>query len=246
MPIWPQYQPSWNVSPSAILSALVTPDRSSGVANFAARDLRWGIAAPWSEPGSNPRPLINARSETLFTKPTFKHLAVEHRAVIPVNGFYEWERSGELRIPWYVQARDLPAMLFAAVFQPMEATPVQPRTKKAALTPQMGFAFDTEDTPPDARAAAEPAGVATATTYFGEFAVVTTESVGAMADIHHRTPVMLTPDTAARWLLGEDQAQLQHMMQPEEAAPVTLTRVSTAVNSTRNDGPECVSAAAAD
>jgi len=252
MPIWPQYEPNWNVSPTALLSALVDPSPTPTTTNttatatpFTASTLRWGIAAPWTEAGASPRPLINARSETLFTKATFKHLAQNHRTVIPVNGFYEWERIGEQRLPWFVQARDFPAMLFAAVYQPMPATEAQSRPKKAAAgpSPQMGFAFDAEAAEPrtDDDTASDAPG--NATTFFGEFAVVTTESVGAMADIHHRSPVMLTPDTAARWLQGDDQADLEAMLQPDAVAAVTLRRVSKAVNSSRNTGPECIAAA---
>lgn len=50
---------------------------------LAAREFRWGWGVPWDK-----KPLINAKSETLLTLPTFKpHL--DQRCLLPVDGFYE-------------------------------------------------------------------------------------------------------------------------------------------------------------
>ncbi|MGB0696842.1 MAG: SOS response-associated peptidase [Rhodospirillaceae bacterium] len=49
-----------------------------------AHALRWGLQVSWSA-----RPVINARSETLADKPTFRHL-LGNRALVPVDGWYEW------------------------------------------------------------------------------------------------------------------------------------------------------------
>ena len=61
-----------------------------------------------------------------------------------------------------------------------------------------------------------------------------------MADIHHRAPVMLNVEQAKRWLRTEDPAEIESLTAPESIMDVTVRRVSRAVNSSRNDGPECV------
>jgi len=246
-----QFQPRWNISPSARLSALVA-DAMTDNAPLSSTTMRWGLEAPWSEPGKSTRRLINARSETLLSKPTFRDLAKHHRTVVPVNGFYEWKVDGDKRIPYYIQVQTLPAMLLAAVYQPMSAEDIAKerhtalaKAQKAAdakaaakQTPQMGFSFDDELTPP--QAATPKTTEAFASNFTGDFAVVTTEASHAMADVHHRAPVMLNVEQAMRWLHTQDPAEIEALTAPESIMDVTVRQVNRAVNSSRNDGPECV------
>ena len=274
------FQPRWNISPSATLSALVA-DSMNDRATLNNTTMRWGLEAPWSEPGKGVRRLINARSETLLSKPTFRDLAKHHRTVIPVNGFYEWKREGDDRIPYYIQVQELPAMLLAAVYQPMSAEDIakemrtlqanaeaKAKAKKLAnakkaeneakANAQMGFLFDDEPSATStgqvdrnlhkslqenrqnsSQETTQPLETA-ATDFTGDFAVVTTQATNAMADIHHRAPVMLNVEQAMRWLHTEDPAEIESLSAPESIMEVSVRRVSRAVNSSRNDGPECV------
>ena len=238
-PLFSDFQPRWNLSPTAVLKAVVA-QRSPSAAPLSTTEMRWGIKAPWAEAGKSVRPLINARSETLFSKPTFRELAKAHRAIVPVCGFYEWERQEDKRIPYYVQVQEMPAMLLATVFQPITAAEIQQEWSKKALSrkpasAQMGFSFDEPEANVETTSEKLPS-------FTGDFAVVTTKATGELATIHHRTPVMLNIEQAKRWLYTEDPAELEAMMKPEAVAPVRIMEVSDAVNSSRNDGPECVQA----
>lgn len=263
----PSFLPRWNISPSATLGTFVADSMSDNAALRRAT-MRWGLEAPWSESGKASRRLINARSETLLSKPTFRDLAKHHRTVVPVNGFYEWKVEGDERIPYYVQVQTLPAMLLAAVYQPMSVEDIakeeyttQARAQvkamakaKANASPQMGFSFGVE--PTDAEPTPEdPAQTQTALgeknskesdnqklMFTGDFAVVTTEATSVMADIHHRAPVMLNVEQAKRWLRTQDPAEIESLTSPESVMDVSVRRVSRAVNSSRNDGPQCISA----
>ncbi len=253
MPLFSSFEPRWNVSPTAILGAVFAPNFNPDAA-LQQTHLRWGIKAPWATPDKSVRPLINARSETLFSKPTFRDLAKTHRAIVPVTGFYEWERLENQRIPYYVQVRELPAMLLATVFQPLTDAEIEAenkakasvKTKKTSASPQMGFAFDepaesSEPAEPSSETATENALNLTPN-FTGDFAVVTTQATGELAAIHHRAPVMLNIEQAIRWLYTEDLAELEALMRPEAIMPVRMSAVGDAVNSSRNDGPECVEA----
>jgi putative SOS response-associated peptidase YedK len=70
-----------------------------------ARELRWGLVPPWARTlGSGPEP-INARAETLRTKPLFAPLAATAatRCLVVADGWYEWlrpERPRGERVPF--------------------------------------------------------------------------------------------------------------------------------------------------
>jgi putative SOS response-associated peptidase YedK len=56
------------------------------------RMLRWGLIPSWADSMKVAYSMINARSETLFEKPSFKNLTHSHRCIIVADGYYEWQR----------------------------------------------------------------------------------------------------------------------------------------------------------
>jgi putative SOS response-associated peptidase YedK len=82
----------------------------------------WGMIAPWSK--STPEALktqskaINARSETVHEKPTFKNAFRRSRCLVPATGYYEWATElGEYkpRQPMYVSRNDGKLLAFAGI-----------------------------------------------------------------------------------------------------------------------------------
>ncbi len=77
-------------------------------------------------------------------------------------------------------------------------------------------------------------------------AIVTTEARGAMAELHHRMPVVLPPQLWDDWA-GASAQEAPHLLDAVAAlGPVelTATAISTRVNNVRNDGPELLEPAA--
>ena len=103
----PRLAPSWNVAPGRDLYAVVRT--RSGTRRLGL--MRWGLVPSWStDPAAGPRP-INARAESLLDRPAFADAVVRRRCLIPVDGFYEWERlgnaaGGRTRQPWYLAPTD--------------------------------------------------------------------------------------------------------------------------------------------
>ena len=99
----PTIAPSWNIAPS---SPVIACYRCTKLATVP-----WGITTRSGE-----RPLINARSETAHTKPTFAKAFDKARCLAPVNGFYEWttNRSGRKRPVWITRLDDQPFALGSA------------------------------------------------------------------------------------------------------------------------------------
>lgn len=194
MPSWPTIQERYNISPTASLDVLISDNDVP-----AHQSMHWGIVPSWAKPDQFKRPLINARSETIWEKPSFKSLIKNQRALVPVTGFYEWKRDGDNKTPYYVFPADAAAMFFAGIWQ-----------------------LDKEGMP--------------------QVTLITTAANEAMATVHHRMPVIVSPDEAQTWLEDHSVDTLNAMMQPAANDVVAMREVGSYVNSSRNQGPECMEA----
>ena len=69
--------------------------------------VRWGLVPAWAKDPSIGAKLINARAETVESKPSFRSSFARHRCLIPASGFYEWKvvsENGKVRRqPYYVR-----------------------------------------------------------------------------------------------------------------------------------------------
>lgn len=112
--------PNFNICPTTEI-AVVT---SNGTADDRRlRAMRWGFIPAWyKRPGDGPL-LINARSETIATKPAFSAAVRARRCLIPVSGFYEWQRDHDgTRRPWYFHRQDGSPVTFAGIWQTWESS----------------------------------------------------------------------------------------------------------------------------
>ncbi len=107
----PALEPRYNIAPTQ--PVLVAFETSGG---REVREMRWGLVPPFLRDKKPGRPLINARAETLFDKPSFRGPARKHRCVIPASGFYEWEKTS--RTPWLFRQVDRGLLAFAGIWQP--------------------------------------------------------------------------------------------------------------------------------
>jgi putative SOS response-associated peptidase YedK len=81
-------------------------------------------------------------------------------------------------------------------------------------------------------------------------AIVTTEAAGSLAEVHHRTPVVLEPAGLATWLdcsapvaSAANAAAVAALLTAAPDGRMQVRRVSRKVNNARNDGPELLQAA---
>ena len=104
--------PSYNVAPTELVYAIVDTSsaRRLGV-------MQWGLVPSWApDPDSGPRP-INARAETLLDKRQFAGALERRRCLVPVDGFYEWEKLPDgRRQPYFVVAADGAPMALAGLW----------------------------------------------------------------------------------------------------------------------------------
>jgi putative SOS response-associated peptidase YedK len=70
------------------------------------RLMRWGLVPAWVKDPRQITLLINARAETVREKPAFKNAIRRRRCLIPADGYYEWQASGQGKRPHFIHRRD--------------------------------------------------------------------------------------------------------------------------------------------
>jgi putative SOS response-associated peptidase YedK len=81
--------------------------------------MRWGLVPHWST-GPRPSAFVNARAETAPGKPAFRDPFRSRRCLVPVGGFYEWEKVGKTRQPYYFTGADGSPLVLAALWDRWE------------------------------------------------------------------------------------------------------------------------------
>ena len=104
--------PRYNISPQSDVLTIFKGDDG-----YELAEMHWGITPPWAKPETFKRPLINARSETIWEKPSFRYLIKNKRCVIPVSGFFEWKRNGSTKRPFVIRVDSDPFMLLGGIYQ---------------------------------------------------------------------------------------------------------------------------------
>ena len=78
--------------------------------------MRWGLIPSWAKDASGAAKMINARSETAATLPAFRDAMKSRRCLIPVDGFYEWMRTGKTKQPYCFEVNDGALFAFAGIW----------------------------------------------------------------------------------------------------------------------------------
>jgi putative SOS response-associated peptidase YedK len=86
----------YNIAPSQLVP-IVYYDQ--GAEKTKCEMMKWGLVPSWSKEPSSKYSTINARMETLTSKPSFRRLVGSHTCIIPTNGYYEWHTEGKERYP---------------------------------------------------------------------------------------------------------------------------------------------------
>jgi len=129
-------RPRFNIAPTDPVIAI---RRSEEARKNEAGVLRWGLLpGVWAEKKGQ-RPLINARAETVATQPAFKESFEQRRCLIPADGFYEWRKDPEGKVPvWFSPPGEVGEELFAfaGIWARLEKKGAEPVTSCALITCQ--------------------------------------------------------------------------------------------------------------
>ena len=107
----------FNIAPSTGVTSFRRTPEDTSVSEAAI--LHWGLIPHWvKDRRSQTTTLINARSETVAEKPSFRSpWQRRQRCLIPTSGFYEWEKDGRDRLPWIFTRADGQPIVFAGLWE---------------------------------------------------------------------------------------------------------------------------------
>ncbi len=99
---FPKLRPRYNIAPTQSILCV----RQDPQGNCEPAMLRWGLVPFWSQDLKIGARMINARSETAATKPSFRAAFKSRRCLVLADGFFEWKKIGKEKQPYYITQVD--------------------------------------------------------------------------------------------------------------------------------------------
>jgi putative SOS response-associated peptidase YedK len=99
--------PTYNAAPSQAQLTILN-DHPHAIVRAA-----WGFMPAWADGRPDVKPLINARAETVATKPFFRDAFKKKRCLVLADGFYEWKRTGKSKVPYRIALKTEEPFAFA-------------------------------------------------------------------------------------------------------------------------------------
>ena len=199
----------YNIAPSQ--SILVFHVDSDG--RLRLEGIRWGLLPSWADALSVGYNMINARSESIADKPSFRPSLVDKRCVILADGYYEWKKlSSKIKEPYWIH-----------------------RPGEAVFAMAGLWAENFKIRVPDSKGNS----IRSAT-------IITTPSNSDTASVHDRMPaIFFDAEQISHWLAPElnqkqHSNQLLEQLKPSADGSLIIRRVSTAVNTPKNDSESLI------
>jgi putative SOS response-associated peptidase YedK len=109
-------QPNYNVAPTQEIPVII---QQEGERHIKKR--HWGLVPFWAKDIPIGSRMINARVETVTSKPAFRTALKQRRCLIPANGFYEWSGMAGSKQPYLFQVPSGELFAFAGLWEVWEA-----------------------------------------------------------------------------------------------------------------------------
>jgi putative SOS response-associated peptidase YedK len=104
--------PNYNVAPTQEILTVIKHDNENTLDKF-----HWGLVPFWAKDISIGSRMINARAETVSSKPSFRNAFKKRRCLIPADGFYEWTGEKGHKQPYYVSIPSGEPLAFAGLWE---------------------------------------------------------------------------------------------------------------------------------
>ncbi|CAM05604.1 putative SOS response-associated peptidase YedK [Saccharopolyspora erythraea NRRL 2338] len=113
----------YNVAPTKSVFSVVARhprdeagERDESRTERSIRLMRWGLVPSWAKSISVGNRMINAKSETVTSKPAFRSPIKRQRCLVPADGWYEWKRDGKVKQPYFMTPQDGSSLAMAGIW----------------------------------------------------------------------------------------------------------------------------------
>lgn len=180
----------------------------------------WGLIPSWAKDRKIASKMINARSETLAEKNSFKSLFKKKRLLLPMDGFFEW-KAGAAGGPVNSKGKPLkqPVFIHRLDTEPMAVAGLWTAWKD----PEAAEGSDVDQ-------------------WLHSATIITTAANDTMAPVHNRMPVFVPRSRWAEWLDpdNDDIDDLSTLFDTVDDGSLTMHEVSTDVNNVRNNASHLI------
>jgi putative SOS response-associated peptidase YedK len=109
-----EYQPRYNAAPTQQLP-VISNNQKQKISLY-----NWGILPRWAKEQGSSQRLINARAETVAEKATFKNSFKKRRCLVVADGYYEWKKTKDKKIPHRILLKEERPFTFAGIWDTFE------------------------------------------------------------------------------------------------------------------------------
>lgn len=110
--------PRYNIAPATDMAVV----RHSPAGTRVLHSLRWGLVPHWIKDPTIGSRLINARAESVQDKPAFRGAFQKRRCLIPADGFFEWQRQGDRKQPFFFSSPAGQVLAFGGLWESWQAS----------------------------------------------------------------------------------------------------------------------------
>lgn len=106
----------WNVAPTRPVYVVASTPAPQSLRRLGT--MRWGLVPSWAQSPAVGARMINARAETVATKPAFRSAFRRRRCVVPADSFWEWQSgTGRSKQPYAIRRRGGGTLGFAGLWE---------------------------------------------------------------------------------------------------------------------------------
>ena len=126
----------YNIAPTQDVPVVRLVPQSPEPATRQLVMMHWGLIPRWARDRDIGNRLINARSETVTEKPSFKDAFQKRRCLLPADGFYEWHPQGSRKQPHLIRMADAEPFALAGLWERWDEPDGEPVESCTIVTTQ--------------------------------------------------------------------------------------------------------------
>lgn len=126
-----EYNVNYNTAPTDLVLSVINDGQHNRLGYF-----KWGLIPAWSKDEKVGSKMINARSESVEVKPSFKHAFQKRRCLVIADSFYEWKKTQHGKVPYRIKLKSDELFAMAGIWEGWKSLDGEMRYTCSILTTQ--------------------------------------------------------------------------------------------------------------